>query len=99
MVGEFKLFVHYNFQMGNGGVRTISNTDYIFFTTLGSEWSAEKSIAELNFQFGRKVIINLFVGTDDKNSSQHVLHVSLFFLEMSKNAFLLACLPIHKDLC
>lgn len=31
----------------------------------------------------------MFVGTDDKNSSQHVLHVSLSFLEMSKNAFVL----------
>uniref|UniRef100_A0A8C5RQ17 Neprilysin n=1 Tax=Laticauda laticaudata TaxID=8630 RepID=A0A8C5RQ17_LATLA len=55
----------------------------------GPTWSAEKSIAELNFQFGRKVIINMFVGTDDKNSLQHILHVSLLFLEISKNVFVL----------
>ena len=28
--------------------------------------------------YGKKVIINFFVGTDDKNSTNHIIHVSLY---------------------
>uniref|UniRef100_A0A8C4MYS9 Neprilysin n=1 Tax=Equus asinus asinus TaxID=83772 RepID=A0A8C4MYS9_EQUAS len=43
----------------------------------GTSWTAEKSIAQLNSKYGKKVIINFFVGTDDKNSMNHIIHVSL----------------------
>lgn len=34
-------------------------------------------MAQLNAKYGKKVIINFFVGTDDKNSSKYIIHVSL----------------------
>lgn len=49
----------------------------MFFAALGDTWTAEKAIAQLNSQYGKKVIISLFVGTDDKNSTGYIIHVSL----------------------
>lgn len=46
------------------------------FIALGTSWTAEKSIAQLNSKYGKKVIINFFIGTDDKNSVNHIIHVS-----------------------
>ncbi|MEJ1277575.1 hypothetical protein NN561_008492 [Cricetulus griseus] len=40
----------------------------------GTSWTAEKSIAQLNSKYGKKVLINFFVGTDDKNSTHHIIH-------------------------
>lgn len=48
----------------------------VFSIAAGASWTAEKTIAALNSQYGKKVIINVFVGTDDKNSTQHIIHVS-----------------------
>lgn len=47
------------------------------FIALGTSWTAEKAIAQLNSKYGKKVILNFFVGTDDKNSVNHIIHVSL----------------------
>lgn len=44
---------------------------------LGTSWTAEKAIAQLNAKYGKKVLINFFVGTDDKNSTHHIIHVSV----------------------
>ena len=44
---------------------------------LGTSWTAEKAIAQLNSKYGKKVLINFFVGTDDKNSTHHIIHVSV----------------------
>uniref|UniRef100_A0A8C0NFJ7 Neprilysin n=1 Tax=Canis lupus familiaris TaxID=9615 RepID=A0A8C0NFJ7_CANLF len=43
--------------------------------TYGTSWTAEKSIAQLNSKYGKKVILNFFVGTDDKNSVNHIIHI------------------------
>ncbi|XP_026521160.1 neprilysin isoform X2 [Notechis scutatus] len=64
----------------------------------GSTWSAEKSIAELNFQFGRKVIINMFVGTDDKNSLQHILHVDQPRLGLPSRDYY-ECTGLYTEAC
>ncbi|KAB0393662.1 hypothetical protein E2I00_019394 [Balaenoptera physalus] len=48
--------------------------------TYGS-WTAEKSIAQLNSKYGKKVIINFFVGTDDKNSTNHVIHACTAYVD------------------
>lgn len=45
---------------------------------LGTSWTAEKAIAQLNSKYGKKVLINFFVGTDDKNSTHHIIHVSVY---------------------
>nr|KAF6379407.1 membrane metalloendopeptidase [Myotis myotis] len=41
----------------------------------GTSWTAEKAMAQLNAKYGKKVIINFFVGTDDKNSSKYIIHI------------------------
>lgn len=47
------------------------------FLCSGAAWTAETAIAQLNSRYGKKVLINFFVGTDDKNSTAHIIHVSL----------------------
>ncbi|NWI46155.1 NEP protein, partial [Picathartes gymnocephalus] len=44
-------------------------------TSYGSAWTAETAIAQLNSRYGKKVLINFFVGTDDKNSTAHIIHI------------------------
>ncbi|NXA95840.1 NEP protein, partial [Melanocharis versteri] len=41
----------------------------------GTAWTAETAIAQLNSRYGKKVLINFFVGTDDKNSSGYIIHI------------------------
>uniref|UniRef100_A0A8C5IK54 Neprilysin n=1 Tax=Junco hyemalis TaxID=40217 RepID=A0A8C5IK54_JUNHY len=41
----------------------------------GTAWTAETAIAQLNSRYGKKVLINFFVGTDDKNSTAHIIHI------------------------
>uniref|UniRef100_A0A8C3V2U2 Neprilysin n=1 Tax=Catharus ustulatus TaxID=91951 RepID=A0A8C3V2U2_CATUS len=53
----------------------VATTDWD--TSYGTAWTAETAIAQLNARYGKKVLINFFVGTDDKNSSAHIIHVSL----------------------
>ncbi|NXH42743.1 NEP protein, partial [Dicaeum eximium] len=44
-------------------------------TSYGTAWTAERAIAQLNSRYGKKVLINFFVGTDDKNSTAHIIHI------------------------
>uniref|UniRef100_A0A672UFP4 Neprilysin n=1 Tax=Strigops habroptila TaxID=2489341 RepID=A0A672UFP4_STRHB len=53
----------------------VATTDWE--SSYGTAWTAETAIAQLNSRYGKKVLINFFVGTDDKNSTAHIIHVSL----------------------
>ncbi|NWX09778.1 NEP protein, partial [Caloenas nicobarica] len=44
-------------------------------SSYGAAWTAETAIAQLNSRYGKKVLINFFVGTDDKNSTAHIIHI------------------------
>ncbi|OXB63145.1 hypothetical protein ASZ78_000377 [Callipepla squamata] len=44
-------------------------------SSYGAAWTAESAIAQLNSRYGKKVLINFFVGTDDKNSTAHIIHI------------------------
>ncbi|NXX62665.1 NEP protein, partial [Scopus umbretta] len=44
-------------------------------SSYGTTWTAETAIAQLNSKYGKKVLINFFVGTDDKNSTAHIIHI------------------------
>ncbi|NXP50406.1 NEP protein, partial [Heliornis fulica] len=44
-------------------------------SSYGPAWAAETAIAQLNSRYGKKVLINFFVGTDDKNSTAHIIHI------------------------
>ncbi|KAI4876843.1 hypothetical protein NFI96_016975 [Prochilodus magdalenae] len=43
-------------------------------TAFGTTWRAEDSIATLNAKYGKQVLINFFVGTDDRDSNAHIIH-------------------------
>ncbi|NXW67282.1 NEP protein, partial [Hirundo rustica] len=51
----------------------VATTDWD--TSYGTAWTAEAAIAQLNSRYGKKVLINFFVGTDDKNSTAHIIHI------------------------
>ncbi|XP_041127018.1 neprilysin-like isoform X2 [Polyodon spathula] len=42
--------------------------------TYGTKWTLENAIAALNANYGKQVLINFFVGTDDKASNVHIIH-------------------------
>ncbi|XP_074154146.1 neprilysin [Sminthopsis crassicaudata] len=66
--------------------------------TYGSSWRAEKSIAELNSKFGKKVLINFFIGTDDKNSTSHIIHIDQPRLGLPSRDYY-ECSGIYKEAC
>lgn len=64
----------------------------------GSSWTAEKSIAHLNSKYGKKVLINFFVGTDDKNSTSHIIHVDQPRLGLPSRDYY-ECTGIYAEAC
>ncbi|NXA99064.1 NEP protein, partial [Cnemophilus loriae] len=51
----------------------VATTDWD--SSYGTAWTAEAAIAQLNSRYGKKVLINFFVGTDDKNSTAYIIHI------------------------
>uniref|UniRef100_A0A6J0SRQ7 Neprilysin n=1 Tax=Pogona vitticeps TaxID=103695 RepID=A0A6J0SRQ7_9SAUR len=64
----------------------------------GTTWAAEKSIAELTSQYGKRVVINFFVGTDDKNSTQHIIHIDQPSLGLPSRDYY-ECTGVYKEAC
>ncbi|XP_051839020.1 neprilysin [Antechinus flavipes] len=64
----------------------------------GSSWTAEKAIAELNSKFSKKVLINFFIGTDDKNSTNHIMHIDQPRLGLPSRDYY-ECSGIYKEAC
>ncbi|XP_055452721.1 neprilysin isoform X2 [Psammomys obesus] len=64
----------------------------------GTSWTAEKSIAQLNSKYGKKVLINFFVGTDDKTSTQHIIHFDQPRLGLPSRDYY-ECTGIYKEAC
>uniref|UniRef100_A0AAZ3S8K1 Neprilysin n=1 Tax=Oncorhynchus tshawytscha TaxID=74940 RepID=A0AAZ3S8K1_ONCTS len=40
----------------------------------GDTWKLEDAIARLNEKYGTHVLVNFFIGTDDKDSNSHIIH-------------------------
>ncbi|KAM6961466.1 neprilysin-like [Aplochiton taeniatus] len=40
----------------------------------GNTWRLEDAVARLNEKYGTQVIVNFFVGTDDRDSTSHIIH-------------------------
>ncbi|KAL0973517.1 hypothetical protein UPYG_G00205150 [Umbra pygmaea] len=40
----------------------------------GTTWRLEDAIARLNEKYGTQVLVNFFIGTDDKDSNSHIIH-------------------------
>ncbi|XP_031652768.1 neprilysin-like isoform X1 [Oncorhynchus kisutch] len=43
-------------------------------TVYGNTWKLEDAIARLNEKYGTQVLVNFFIGTDDKDSNSHIIH-------------------------
>ncbi|KAM8805174.1 NEP protein, partial [Eudromia elegans] len=64
----------------------------------GVTWTAETAIAQLNAVYGKKVLINFFVGTDDKNSTAHIIHIDQPGLGLPSRDYY-ECTGAYKEAC
>ncbi|NXQ97662.1 NEP protein, partial [Sagittarius serpentarius] len=67
-------------------------------SSYGTAWTAETAIAQLNSKYGKKVLINFFVGTDDKNSSAHIIHIDQPGLGLPSRDYY-ECSGAYKEAC
>uniref|UniRef100_A0A8B9TJV5 Neprilysin n=1 Tax=Anas platyrhynchos TaxID=8839 RepID=A0A8B9TJV5_ANAPL len=67
-------------------------------SSYGAAWTAETAIAELNSRYGKKVLINFFVGTDDKNSTTHIIHIDQPGLGLPSRDYY-ECTGAYKEAC
>uniref|UniRef100_A0A8B9SBY3 Neprilysin n=1 Tax=Apteryx owenii TaxID=8824 RepID=A0A8B9SBY3_APTOW len=61
-------------------------------------WTAETAIAQLTSRYGKKVLINFFVGTDDKNSTTHIIHIDQPGLGLPSRDYY-ECTGVYKEAC
>ncbi|NXI48765.1 NEP protein, partial [Chloroceryle aenea] len=74
----------------------VAITDWDSF--YGTAWTAETAIAQLNSRYGKKVLINFFVGTDDKNSTAHIIHIDQPSLGLPSRDYY-ECTGAYKEAC
>lgn len=43
----------------------------------GKTWRLEEVIAKLNEKYGTQLVVNFFVGSDDRDSNSHIIHVGV----------------------
>ncbi|KAF1489845.1 Neprilysin, partial [Megadyptes antipodes antipodes] len=67
-------------------------------SSYGTAWTAETAIAQLNSRYGKKVLINFFVGTDDKNSTAHIIHIDQPGLGLPSRDYY-ECTGAYKEAC
>ncbi|NXD14556.1 NEP protein, partial [Nothocercus nigrocapillus] len=67
-------------------------------SSYGVTWTAETAIAQLNAVYGKKVLINFFVGTDDKNSTAHIIHIDQPGLGLPSRDYY-ECTGAYKEAC
>lgn len=48
-----------------------------FLLCSGKTWRLEDVIAKLNEKYGTQLLVNFFVGTDDRDSNSHIIHVGV----------------------
>uniref|UniRef100_A0A3B5BLQ8 Neprilysin n=1 Tax=Stegastes partitus TaxID=144197 RepID=A0A3B5BLQ8_9TELE len=56
-------------------------------TTYGRTWRLEDVIAKLNEKYGTQLLVNFFVGTDDRDSNSHIIHVGVHLLAGKRSNF------------
>ncbi|XP_078266641.1 neprilysin-like [Rhinoraja longicauda] len=67
-------------------------------TTYGKTWSLEKILSTMNAKYGKRVLIDFYVGTDDKNSNVHIIHIDQPNLGMPSRDYY-ACTGAYKEAC
>ncbi|NXG58706.1 NEP protein, partial [Hemiprocne comata] len=67
-------------------------------SSYGAAWTAETAIAQLNSRYGKKVLINFFVGTDDKNSTAYIINIDQPGLGLPSRDYY-ECTGPYKEAC
>ncbi|XP_039537572.1 neprilysin-like isoform X1 [Pimephales promelas] len=67
-------------------------------TTYGMNWIAEHAIAKLNEKYGKQVLISLFIGTDDRDSTAHILHFDQPSLGLASRDYYV-CTGPYEEAC
>ena len=52
----------------------------VLLRSAGKTWRLEDVIAKLNEKYGTQLLVNFFVGTDDRDSNSHIIHVGVQLL-------------------
>uniref|UniRef100_A0AAQ5ZUA7 Neprilysin n=1 Tax=Amphiprion ocellaris TaxID=80972 RepID=A0AAQ5ZUA7_AMPOC len=65
-------------------------------TTYGRTWRLEDVIAKLNEKYGTQLLVNFFVGTDDRDSNSHIIHQTSLGL-LSRDYY--ACNGPYAEAC
>lgn len=55
---------------------TLSQFQFLLSSS-GKSWRLEDAIAKLNEKYGTQLLVNFFVGTDDKDSNSYIIHVGV----------------------
>ncbi|KAG2462924.1 neprilysin-like [Polypterus senegalus] len=64
----------------------------------GPRWTLEDAISTLNSKYGKQVLVNFFVGIDDKDSNAHIIHFDQPSLGLSSRDYY-ECTGIYEEAC
>ncbi|XP_072897744.1 neprilysin-like [Hemitrygon akajei] len=67
-------------------------------TTAGKNWSLADVLSTMIYKYGMKPLINLFVGTDDKNSSAYIVHIDQPYFGLPSRDYY-TCTEKYKEGC
>uniref|UniRef100_A0A4W6BZ76 Neprilysin n=1 Tax=Lates calcarifer TaxID=8187 RepID=A0A4W6BZ76_LATCA len=64
----------------------------------GRTWRLEDVVAKLNEKYGTQLLVNFFVGTDDRDSNSHIIHVGQTSLGLLSRDYY-ACTGPYAEAC
>uniref|UniRef100_A0A8D0D635 Neprilysin n=1 Tax=Sander lucioperca TaxID=283035 RepID=A0A8D0D635_SANLU len=67
-------------------------------TNYGETWRLENVIAKLNEKYGTQLLVNFFVGTDDRDSNSYIIHVGQTNLGLLSRDYY-ACTGPYAEAC
>uniref|UniRef100_A0A8C5CX40 Neprilysin n=1 Tax=Gadus morhua TaxID=8049 RepID=A0A8C5CX40_GADMO len=67
-------------------------------THYGTDWRLEDAIAQLNVKHATQVVLNFFVGPDDRDSNAHIIHVGQSSLGLLSRDYY-ACTGPYTEVC
>lgn len=78
---------------------TSINNVYFSFYLQEPSWSMEEKLSIMNSRFNKRVLIDMFVWNDDRDSSRHIIYVrkilqGIIYVRQNYNMFLF---PLHMD--
>lgn len=53
------------------------NVFFCLFVLTEESWSLEDMLASLNSHYNKKVLLEMFIWPDDRDSSHHIIHVKI----------------------